>query len=133
MTNSYWHYVISALSSNIIILQNRTCYAVALIPVLLIHPPSKIKNIMSKLIEELKVKLIEILNLADITPEDFDENDQLVGGELGIDSIDVLEMVVMVEKDYGIVINSQEVGEKVFSSLTNLADFIEKNSTETPS
>ena len=88
---------------------------------------------MSPLTEELKVKLIEILNLADVKPEDFDENSQLVGGELGIDSIDVLEMVVMVEKDYGIIINSQEVGQKIFSSLTSLAEFIQENSAESSS
>lgn len=88
---------------------------------------------MSPLIEELKVKLIEILNLADVKPEDFDENSQLVGGELGIDSIDVLEMVVMVEKDYGIIINSQEVGQKIFSSITSLAEFIQENSAESSS
>jgi len=80
---------------------------------------------MNERVEELKVKLIELLNLTDVTPENFDENAQLVGGDLGIDSIDVLEMVVMVEKDYGVVINSQEVGEKVFASLTSLADFIQ--------
>lgn len=83
---------------------------------------------MNKLIEELKIKLIDLLNLTDITPEEFDENARLVGGELGIDSIDVLEMVVMVEKDYGVVINSQEVGEKVFSSLAALAAYIKENS-----
>lgn len=83
---------------------------------------------MHALIQELKVKLIDILNLPDVSPEDFDENAQLVGGDLGIDSIDVLEMVVMVEKDYGVVINSQEVGEKVFSTLTALADYIKANS-----
>ena len=88
---------------------------------------------MDTLLEELKIKLIDILNLPDVTPEDFDENARLVGGELGIDSIDVLEMVVMVEKDYGIVINSQEVGEKVFSSLTALADYIRKHAQDTPS
>jgi len=88
---------------------------------------------MSELIEELKVKLIEILNLADVKPEDFDENSQLVGGELGIDSIDVLEMVVMVEKDYGIIINNQDVGEKVFTSLANLADYIKENSSKAAS
>ena len=82
---------------------------------------------MNERIEELKVKLIELLNLADVTPENFDENARLVGGDLGIDSIDVLEMVVMVEKDYGVVINSQEVGEKVFASLTSLNDFIQAN------
>ena len=88
---------------------------------------------MRALIEELKVKLIEILNLVDVKPEDFDENSQLVGGELGIDSIDVLEMVVMVEKDYGIIINNQEVGEKVFSSLARLAEYIQENSAKASS
>ena len=83
---------------------------------------------MQQLIAELKVKLIDILNLQDVTPDTFDENAQLVGGELGIDSIDVLEMVVMVEKDYGIVINNQEVGEKVFSSLASLAAYIVEHS-----
>jgi acyl carrier protein len=83
---------------------------------------------MHDLINELKVKLIDLLNLTDLTPDDFDEHDRLVGGDLGIDSIDVLEMVVMVEKDYGVVINSQEVGEKVFSSLTALADYIREHS-----
>jgi len=84
---------------------------------------------MSNLTEELKSKIIDILNLQDITPDNFDENAQLVGGDLGIDSIDVLEMVVMVEKDYGVVINSQEVGEKVFSSLTSLAEYIQEKSS----
>jgi len=92
-----------------------------------------IKNMNNDLLKELKTKLIDILNLPDVTPEDFDENAQLVGGELGIDSIDVLEMVVMVEKDYGIIINSQEVGEKVFSSLSALSDYIRKHSPDTPS
>jgi len=88
---------------------------------------------MSALIEELKVKLIEVLSLSDVKPEDFDENSQLVGGELGIDSIDVLEMVVMVEKDYGIIINNQEVGQKIFATLANLAEYIQENSTEASS
>ena len=79
---------------------------------------------MYTLIEELKVKLINLLNLTDVTPDTFDENARLVGGDLGIDSIDVLEMVVMVEKDYGVVINSQEMGEQVFASLTALANHI---------
>jgi acyl carrier protein len=82
---------------------------------------------MNTLTAELKVKIIDILNLQDLSPENFDENDRLVGGTLGIDSIDVLEMVVMVEKDYGVVINSQEVGEKIFSSLASLAEYIKEN------
>jgi len=85
---------------------------------------------MDALTQELKVRLIEILNLTGITPQDINENAQLVGGDLGIDSIDVLEMVVMVEKDYGVVINSQEVGEKVFSTLTALAEYIKENAPD---
>lgn len=85
---------------------------------------------MDELTAQIKDKLIEILNLTDVSPEDIDENAQLVGGELGIDSIDVLEMVVMVEKDYGVVINNKEIGEKVFSTLKNLVDFIRENSRE---
>ena len=83
---------------------------------------------MNNLTEELKGRLIDILNLTDVTPEDIDENEQLVGGELGIDSIDVLEMVVMVEKEYGVAINNKEIGEKVFSTLAALADYIHSNS-----
>ncbi len=88
---------------------------------------------MNALTAELKVKIIDILNLSDLSPENFDENDRLVGGSLGIDSIDVLEMVVMVEKDYGVVINSQEVGEKIFSSLASLAEYIKENTPGSPS
>jgi len=83
---------------------------------------------MDELTANIKDKLIEILNLTDVTPEDIDENAQLVGGELGIDSIDVLEMVVMVEKDYGVVISNKEIGEKVFSTLKNLVEYIRSNS-----
>ncbi len=83
---------------------------------------------MDDLTEKLKAQLIEILNLTDVTPEEFDENGQLVGGDLGIDSIDVLEIVVMVEKEYGVVIDNKEIAEKVFTSLATLADFIRKTS-----
>ena len=85
---------------------------------------------MDALTQELKVKLIDILNLTGLSSQDIDENDQLVGGDLGIDSIDVLEMVVMVERDYGVIINSQEIGEKVFSTLANLAKHIKENAPD---
>ncbi len=85
---------------------------------------------MNNLINELKTKLIDLLNLTDVTPETFDENARLVGGDLGIDSIDVLEMVVMIEKEYGVVINNQEIGEKVFASIATLADYIQQHLPE---
>jgi acyl carrier protein len=85
---------------------------------------------MEKRLTELKKKIIEILNLPDVSPADIHADDQLVGGPLGIDSIDVLEMVIMIEKDYGIVINNRELGAKVFASLRTLADYIQKNAPE---
>lgn len=85
---------------------------------------------MEKLLEELKVKIVDILNLPDVTPADIQTDAQLVGGELGIDSIDVLEMVIMIEKDYGVTINNKELGAKVFASLRSLAEYIQEQVPE---
>ena len=85
---------------------------------------------MQQLIDELKVKLIDILNLQDVAPEDFDEQAQLVGGELGIDSIDVLEMVMMIERDYAVRIDNKELGARVFANLRALAGYIQEQSPE---
>lgn len=82
---------------------------------------------MEQLINELKEKIIETLDLIDITPDDFKEDDPLVGGKLGIDSIDILELAMMIEKDYGIKIDNKELGQKVFSTLRTLAEHIRKN------
>ena len=58
---------------------------------------------MEELILKLKKEIIEVLNLEDIKPEDIDENAPLFGGEgLGLDSIDALELIVLMEKNYGI-------------------------------
>lgn len=84
---------------------------------------------ISALIKELKVKIIDTLNFEDVRPDDIVEDHQLVGGELGIDSIDVLELVMMIDKDYGIKIDNKELGEKVFANLTSLARFIYENSS----
>ena len=83
---------------------------------------------MGNLIDELKVKIIDTLNLEDVMPDDMGENDQLVGGELGLDSIDVLELVIMIEKDYSVKIDNKELGAKVFANLRALAGFIQENS-----
>lgn len=75
-------------------------------------------------IKDLKGKIIATLGLLDVTPEDIKDDDPLVGGETGIDSIDVLELVMMIEKDYGVKIDSKELGAKVFASVRTLATFI---------
>lgn len=82
---------------------------------------------MEKLIGELKIKILDLLNLVDLNPDGIRADDQLVGPELGIDSIDVLEMVIMIEKDYGVKIDSRELGVKVFATLRTLAEYIHEN------
>jgi len=82
---------------------------------------------MEALIAELKVKIIDTLSLLDVAPEDIGDDDLLVGGDLGIDSIDVLELVLMLEKDYGVKIESKDVGVQAFASVRALAGFVRKN------
>jgi acyl carrier protein len=76
------------------------------------------------LVGELKVKIIKTLGLMDIKPEDIKDDAPLVGGDTGIDSIDVLELVMMIEKDYGVKIENKELGAKVFASVRVLATHI---------
>jgi acyl carrier protein len=85
---------------------------------------------MEKIINELQTKIVDLLNLPDIRPQDINPDEQLVGGRLGIDSIDVLEMVIMIEKDYGVKIDSRELGVKVFASLKTLAGHIHANASK---
>ena len=79
------------------------------------------------LVSELKVNIIKTLGLIDVTPEDIKDDAVLVGGDTGIDSIDVLELVMMIEKDYGVKIDSKELGAKVFASVRTLATHIFNN------
>lgn len=88
---------------------------------------------MEELIQELKVKIVDTLNLITIAPESIDAEAQLVGGDLGLDSIDVLELVMMIEKDYGLKIDNKELGIRVFASLKTLAEYIHQNRAETRS
>ncbi|MBE6222964.1 MAG: acyl carrier protein [Bacteroidales bacterium] len=86
---------------------------------------------MENLINELKLKVIDALNLDGMTPEDIDDNAPLFGDEgLGLDSIDVLELIVLLEKNYGIRLASPAQGKEVFKSIAVMADYIAKNRTK---
>jgi acyl carrier protein len=74
---------------------------------------------------ELKSQIIAALNLQDITPEQIDDEAPLFGTGLGLDSIDALELVVMLEKNFGIVIKDIEEGRPAFRSVRTLAEFID--------
>ena len=82
---------------------------------------------MDQLIEQLKVQLIKQLNLEDMEPGDIDPDEPLFGEGLGLDSIDALELIVLLEKEYGIKIENPKDGQKVFFSLRTMAEFITEN------
>jgi acyl carrier protein len=78
---------------------------------------------MDALINELKKEIVEQLNLQ-VKPEDIKEHEPLFIEGLGLDSIDALELIVLLQKKYGIKINSAEEGKDIFYSLKTMADFI---------
>ncbi|HLV92108.1 MAG TPA: phosphopantetheine-binding protein [Aequorivita sp.] len=85
---------------------------------------------MSELKEELKAKIIEQLNLEDVAVEEIADDDTLFGDGLGLDSIDALELIVMLDKDYGIRLSDPKEGRKIFESVQVMADYIEKHRTK---
>lgn len=82
---------------------------------------------MEELKQELKAKIIENLNLEDFTVEEIGDNDPLFGEGLGLDSIDALELIVMLDKDYGIKIADPKQGKDIFESIETMAKFISEN------
>lgn len=85
---------------------------------------------MEELILQLKKEIIEVLNLEDVKPEDIDENASLFGEGLGLDSIDALELIVLMEKNYGIRLKDPNEGKAIFKSIAVMADYISKNRTK---
>ena len=82
---------------------------------------------MEELKQELKGKIIEVLNLEDITVADINDDDALFGDGLGLDSIDALELIVMLDKDYGIKLVDPKEGKTIFQSIQTMAAYIDAN------
>jgi len=76
------------------------------------------------LIEKIKNLIIQRLKLMDMTPEMIENNAPLFGEGLGLDSIDALELVLGLEKEFGVIIPDAEVGRKVFQSVTTMAQYV---------
>ncbi|WP_329806446.1 phosphopantetheine-binding protein [Flavobacterium facile] len=79
---------------------------------------------------ELKTKIIEALNLEDIAIEDINDNDPLFGEGLGLDSIDALELIVLLDKEYGIRLADPKEGKSIFESVETMAKYISENRTK---
>lgn len=85
---------------------------------------------MENLISELKQRIIEALSLEDMKPEDINPEEPLFGDGLGLDSIDALELIVVLEKYYGIKLNDAAQSKAIFKNVATMADYITKNRTK---
>lgn len=82
---------------------------------------------MENLIEELKKQIIDVLNLEDMTTDEIETDAPLFGTGLGLDSIDALELIVMLEKQYGIKLANPAEGKAIFKSVATIADYVSRH------
>ncbi|HEY8936515.1 MAG TPA: phosphopantetheine-binding protein [Cyclobacteriaceae bacterium] len=82
---------------------------------------------VDELIPQLKELIIKQLNLEGVTPEAFDADMPLFGEGLGLDSIDAIELIVLLDRNYGIKLADPKEGKKVFQSVRTMAEFIQLN------
>ena len=86
---------------------------------------------MDTLIAELKQKVVEALNLEELSAEEINENTPLFGADgLGLDSIDALELIVLLDKEYGIRLSDPKQGKEIFYSIATMAEYIQKHRTK---
>lgn len=85
---------------------------------------------MEQLIEQLKAQIIEALNFEDMTPADIDPDAPLFGEGLGLDSIDALELIMLMDREYGIKLADPKQGKVIFASIRKMAEYIQANRTK---
>jgi acyl carrier protein len=82
---------------------------------------------MDALKRDLKEMIVEELKIPDVTPQEIKDDDHLFGEGLGLDSLDAVELVVLIQKKYGVQIEDMEEGKKAFASIASLADYISEH------
>ena len=83
---------------------------------------------MDEIIQQLKEQIIESLNLEEMTPDDIDASKPLFGDDgIGLDSIDALEIIVLLEKNYGIRLANAAEGKSIFTNIENIAKYVVEN------
>jgi acyl carrier protein len=93
------------------------------------HSHPVIPFMSDPLISQLKVLVVETLRLEDIVAADIPDDEPLIGGGLSLDSIDALELVVRLEKEFGIKISSSEESRTALASIGSLAAYIREHAT----
>ena len=86
---------------------------------------------MEELIADLKIQIAEQLKLKKIRKEDIGDDEPLFGAGLGLDSLDVLELIVLLKQKYKLRVSNPEDGLKVFKSVKTMAEFITANKAQT--
>ena len=84
----------------------------------------------AELKEQLKKQIIEFLNLISVKPEDIKDGDPLFGEGLGLDSIDSIELIVLLGREYGIDIKDPKEGRKILTNINTMAAYIEEHRTK---
>lgn len=79
---------------------------------------------MEELIAELKLKIIQSLGLSDLDPDQITAETSFWAGGLELDSVDILDLVVLLDREYGVQITSREQGQKIFVDLGTLAGWV---------
>lgn len=85
---------------------------------------------IQELKQQVKKQIIVFLNLSDLTPEDIKDNEPLFGEGLGLDSIDSLELIVLLKREYGITIQDPKEGRKILVDVNTMVDYIAQNRTK---
>ena len=80
--------------------------------------------------QQLKQQIVEFLNLLTVKPEDIKDDEPLFGEGLGLDSIDSIELIVLLNREYGIVIEDPKEGRKILVNVNTMAEYIEKHRTK---
>jgi acyl carrier protein len=84
----------------------------------------------AQLKQQLKKQIVEFLNLINVKPEDIKDDEPLFGTGLGLDSIDSIELIVLLNREYGITIQDPKEGRKILVDINTMADYIEKHRTK---
>jgi acyl carrier protein len=80
--------------------------------------------------KQLKEQIVKFLNLLSVKPEDIKDDEPLFGEGLGLDSIDSIELIVLLSREYGIDIKDPKEGRKILVDINTMVAYIEKNRTK---
>ena len=80
--------------------------------------------------QQVKEQIIEFLNLTTVKPENIKDDEPLFGEGLGLDSIDSIELIVLLSREYGITIQDPKEGRKILTDINTMVSYIEKNRTK---